>query len=214
MAKLNLDAGEHDDEPPALWQLADIVCIACGGHAGDEASMRRVLAVAREVGAHPSYPDREGFGRRTFAIAPADLATTVREQCARLRALCDRVAYVKPHGALYHDANREPAIAQAVIEGAIAALGRVAVIGPPRGALVEAARVAGLPYLREAFADRATRPDGSLVPRSEPGAMIEDAALAAAQARRLAADHDTVCIHSDTAGSLAIARAVREALDG
>ena len=208
--KLNLDAGEHDDEPPALWQLADIVCIACGGHAGDEASMRRVLAVAREVGAHPSYPDREGFGRRTIAIAPADLAATVREQCARLAALGE-VAYVKPHGALYHDANRDPVLARALLEGATAALGAVAVIGPARGALHDAAIAAGLRYLREGFADRATRPDGSLVPRSEPGALIEDPALAAARAREL--DCDTVCIHADTPGSLAIAHAVRTVLD-
>lgn len=208
--KLNLDAGEHDDEPPALWQLADIVCIACGGHAGDEASMRRVLAVAREVGAHPSYPDREGFGRRTIAITPAALAATVREQCARLAALSD-VAYVKPHGALYHDANRDPALARAVIEGALAALGAVAVIGPARGALHDAAAAAGLRYLREGFADRATRPDGSLVPRSEPGALIEDPALAAARAREL--DCDTVCIHGDTPNALAIAHAVRTVLD-
>ncbi len=229
--KLNLDAGEHDDEPPALWQLADIVCIACGGHAGDDASMRRVLAVAREVGAHPSYPDREGFGRRTIAIAPAALAMAVREQCARLAllapnagfaprdggepALASRVAYVKPHGALYHDANRDPALARAVIEGAVAALGTVAVIGPPRGALHDAAVAAGLRYLREGFADRATRPDGSLVPRTEPGALIEEPALAAARARQLDSDAecDVVCVHGDTPGSLAIARAVREALD-
>jgi len=209
--KLNLDAGEHDDEPPALWQLADIVCIACGGHAGDDASMRRVLAVAREVGAHPSYPDRAGFGRRTIDITPEALAATVREQCARLAALCDRVGYIKPHGALYHDANRDPALARAVIEGAVAALGRVAVIGPVRGALHDAAVAAGLRYLREGFADRATRPDGSLVPRGEPGALIDDPALAAARVREL--DCDVVCVHGDTPGSLAIATAVRQALD-
>jgi len=208
---LNLDAGEHDDEPPALWQLADIVCIACGGHAGDEASMRRVLAVAREVGAHPSYPDREGFGRRTIAIDARALTDTIREQCARLAAVCDRVAYVKPHGALYHDANRDSVLARALIEGATAALGAVAVIGPARGALHDAAAAAGLRYLREGFADRATRPDGSLLPRSEPGALIEDPALAAARAREL--DCDTVCIHADTPGSLAIAHAVRAVLD-
>ena len=208
---LNLDAGEHDDEPAALWQLADIVCIACGGHAGDEASMRRVLAVAREVGAHPSYPDREGFGRRTIAITPAELAASVRAQCARLAALSARVAYVKPHGALYHDANRDPVLARALLDGATAALGAIAVIGPPRGALHDAAAATGLRYLREGFADRATRPDGSLVPRTEPGALIDDPALAAARARELACD--TVCIHADTPNAMSIAIAVRAVLD-
>lgn len=209
----NLDGGEHDDEPEELWRLADIICIACGGHAGDEHSMRRVAAVARAVGAHPSYPDRAGFGRTTIAIAPAELEATIREQCARLAAIA-RVAYVKPHGALYHDANRDPARAAAVIAGARAALGDVAVIGPPRGALHDAASGTGLRYLREGFADRATRPDGSLVPRGEPGALITDPQLAAARVREFAGDHDTVCIHADTPGALAIGRAVRAALDG
>jgi UPF0271 protein len=211
---LNLDGGEHDDEPEELWRLADIVCVACGGHAGDDASMARVAAVARAVGAHPSYPDREGFGRRSIPIAPAALEATIRDQCARLAALA-RVLYVKPHGALYHDARSDPALAAAVIAGARAALGDAfAVIGPPTGALREAAIAAGLRYLREGFADRATRPDGTLVPRSEPNALITDPALAAARARELARDHDTICIHADTPDSLAIARAVRGALDG
>jgi UPF0271 protein len=210
---LNLDGGEHDDEPEELWRLADVVCVACGGHAGDEASMARVVAVARAVGAHPSYPDREGFGRRTIAMAPAELEAAVREQCGRLAALA-RVQYVKPHGALYHDARVNPALAAAVIAGARAALGDgFAVIGPPTGALRDAAIAAGLRYLREGFADRATRPDGTLVPRSEPGALITDPARAAAQARFLALEHDTICIHADTPDALAIARAVRTAVD-
>lgn len=211
---LNLDGGEHEDEPEELWRLADIVCVACGGHAGDDASMARVVAVARAVGAHPSYPDREGFGRRTIAIAPADLEATVREQCERLAALA-HVQYVKPHGALYHDARTSSAIAAAVIAGARAALGdAIAIIGPPEGALRDAAIAAGLRYLREGFADRATRPDGTLVPRTEAGAVVTDPARAAARARELAANHDTVCIHADTPGALVIGRAVRSALDG
>jgi UPF0271 protein len=211
---MNLDGGEHDDEPEELWRLADVICIACGGHAGDDASMARVAAVARAVGAHPSYPDREGFGRRTIAIAPAALEASIRDQCARLARLA-RVEYVKPHGALYHDARTSPPVAAAVIAGARAALGdRFAVIGPPTGALRDAAAAAGLRYLREGFADRATRADGTLVPRGEPGALITDPAVAAANATRLAVDHDTVCVHADTPDALAIARAVRSALDG
>ena len=216
---LNLDAGEHDDEPEALWALCDILCVACGGHAGDLRSMTRVAAFCASrarprLGAHPSYPDREGFGRRTLAIAPAALQTSIAEQCALLASVARdhglAVGWIKPHGALYHDAASNPALAAAVLAGAREALGDdVVVIGPPQGALTVAPR-----YLREGFADRRTRPDGSLVPRSEPGALIEDAAAAAVRARELAGRVDTVCVHADTPGALAIARAVREALDG
>jgi UPF0271 protein len=213
--KLNLDAGEHEDEPEELWRLADLLAIACGGHAGDDASMARVIAACpeQELAAHPSYPDRAGFGRTTIAIAPDALAAAIEQQCAALAAVAARydrrIAWVKPHGALYHDAARDPVLAAAVMRGARAALGAdVGVIGPPTGVLRGSAR-----YLREGFADRAMRPDGTLVPRGEPGALITDPAAAAAQARRLEGV-DTICVHADTPGALAIARAVREALHG
>ena len=244
---LNLDAGEHDDEPQELWALADILAVACGGHAGDAASMARLCAfIARSsrrasLGAHPSYPDRANFGRTTMVISPGELRDAVAEQCRALAAIARghglAVQYVKPHGALYHDANRNRALADAVIEGALAALrddpdgalvgtaiddghlGTEAtmeplrIIGPPTGALADAARARGLPYLREGFADRATRPDGSLVPRSEPGALITDPIAAAARARELVGHVDTVCVHADSPGSLQIASAVRTILD-
>jgi UPF0271 protein len=212
---LNLDAGERDDESEELYRLFDILAIACGGHAGDAASMRRVLAACTrhgiQAGAHPSYPDREHFGRRTIAIAPAELAASIEAQCAALRDLARDIDYVKPHGALYHDATRDRALADAVLAGATAALGTPAVIGPPRGALHDAAVARGLRYLREGFADRTTRPDGTLVPRGEPDALITDPAAAARRARSLAGV-DTICVHADTPNALAIARAVREAL--
>ena len=221
MALLNLDAGEYPDEPEALWAMFDVLNIACGGHAGDAASMARVVAwcaaSGKAIGAHPSYPDRAGFGRRTMALAADALAATVGEQCAALAAAAgeDRVAYVKPHGALYHDAGRDPAIARAVLAAVLGALGDgVVVIGPPAGALADAARARGLRYAREGFADRRMRDDGSLVPRSEPGALLDEPAEAAAQAVRLVAQVDTICVHADTPGSLAIARAVHEALRG
>ena len=209
IAKLNLDAGEYDDEPPELWQLADIVAIACGGHAGDERSMARVIAACprAELGAHPSYPDRAGFGRASMALSPGALAAAVEEQCAALArvaaTLGRRIDWVKPHGALYHDVIGDPALAAAVVGGARAALGDVGFIGAHR---------LGERWLRDGFADRARRADGTLVPRSEPGALITDPAAAAAQARALAAHVDTICVHADTPGALAIARAVREAL--
>lgn len=213
---LNLDAGELASETEALWALFDLLSCACGGHAGDAASMARVAAfcAAHEtrLGAHPSYPDRASFGRQTMAIAPARLADEITAQIEALAAHGPVVA-VKPHGALYHDAARDEAIADAVVHGAIVALGTdVTVIGPPRGALAEAAAASGLAYAREGFADRRMRADGSLVPRGEPNALIEDPREAAAQARALAGEVETICVHGDTPNALAIARAVRAAL--
>jgi len=220
---LNIDAGEVDDEPEELYALAHAVSIACGGHAGDEASMDRVLRACAKygtrAGAHPSYEDREGFGRRERVVAPSTLRATVEAQCARLattaRACGVHVSHVKPHGALYHAANRDPAIARAVVEGACGALGSLLVLGPPTGELRQAAERAGLPFAREGFADRAMRSDGSLVPRGEPGALLADVEEARAQARRLALSDafDTLCVHGDSPGALAIARAVRAELD-
>jgi UPF0271 protein len=217
---LELDAGEHPDEPEALWALADALNVACGGHAGDAASMARVVAFCARagvrLGAHPSYPDRDGFGRRALAMTRDALVETIRAQCAALAAIAGAlsIVHVKPHGALYHDAARDPAIADALLAGALAALGDVIVIGPSRGALAEAARARGLRYLREGFADRRTRDDGSLVPRDEPGALVVDPVEAAARAvvLRDSGEVDAICVHADTPGALAIARAVREAL--
>ena len=223
MALMNLDAGEHPDEPEELWALFDVLNIACGGHAGDAASMDRVIAwcVASgcAIGAHPSYPDRPGFGRRTLAIELAALAATVRSQCAELAAIARRhartVEYVKPHGALYHDAAARDDLASAVVGAAVDALGDgIVVIGPPAGALREAARARGLRYASEGFADRRMRENGSLVPRTEPGALLTEPTEAAAQARALAARVDTICVHADTPGALAIAGAVHKALHG
>lgn len=220
---LNVDGGELDTEPLELYALADVVHVACGGHAGDDASMDRVTrACARSgtsVGAHPSYEDREGFGRRAQAVAPDTLATSIAAQCTRLHAIAARAGValvsVKPHGALYHAANADEATARACVDGAVRALGStIAVVGPAGGALERATVAAGVCFQREAFADRGIREDGSLVPRGEPGALVVDPTVAAARARELAArgDVDTLCIHGDTDGALAIARAVREAL--
>lgn len=224
MARLevNLDGGEHDEEPVELYALADVVHVACGGHAGDDRSMQRVteacLRVSTRLGAHPSYDDREGFGRRAQVVAEGALASSIASQCARLRAIATAggaaLVSAKPHGALYHAAHTDEATARACVEGITRALGKLPIVGPRGGALERVARAAGVPFQREAFADRGVRPDGTLVPRGEPGALIEDPAAAAARARELAAnpDVDTVCIHADTKGALAIARAVRAAL--
>ncbi len=219
---LNLDAGEHDAETDELLRCAHAISVACGGHAGDDLSMTRCLRVCLahglRAGAHPSYPDRAGFGRTTMAIEPAALRVSIVSQCCALldhaRTIDVAIEHVKLHGALYHDANRDPALAALVLGAAMEVFGPVTVVGPPRGALFDFCAHGGDPFEREGFADRAMRPDGSLVPRSEPRALIDDPELAAAQALRLAHEgHDTICAHGDGANALAIARAVRKALD-
>lgn len=221
MAFLNLDAGELDSEGEALWSMFDVLSCACCGHAGDLASMTRVAKFCARfnhaLGAHPSYPDREGFGRRSMTIDPPQLAVEIAAQCRALTAVAYplgvSVRHVKPHGALYHDATRDPAIAAAVIQGAIDALGDdLTIIGPPCGALLDAATSRGLRYAREGFADRRMRADGSLVPRTEPDAVIADPAEAAQQAVRVAPTVDTISVHADTPNAIEIAHAVRESL--
>lgn len=211
--QLNLDAGELDSETEALWSLFDVLACACGGHAGDMASMTRVAQFCARTGirlaAHPSYPDREGFGRRSIAVT--DLSAVLAGQIATLATVGHAAGVglvaVKPHGALYHDAARDPVIADAVL-----AASDVPIIGPPSGALHDAARRIGRAYLREGFADRRLHADGSLVARSEPDALITDPSRAAQQALQL--DVDTICIHADTPNAIDIARAVRAALQG
>jgi UPF0271 protein len=221
---LNVDLGELPGEPEELYAIATVVNVACGGHAGDEATMARAIERARAAGAtlaaHPSYPDRAGFGRTSLTMDAAELETSIRNQIALLVAVAGRagarVDAVKPHGALYHDAARSEEIAKAVLGAITLGMGGagVAIVGPPAGALRDRAEAAGLPYLREGFADRNYRSDGLLVPRSEPDALITDPAAARAQAVRLASagSFDTLCVHGDTPGAVAIARAVREGL--
>jgi UPF0271 protein len=222
---LNIDLGETEAEADELYAYAHVANIACGGHAGEVRSMARAVALCREhgthVGAHPSYPDREGFGRRRLAIEAAAMRDVVAAQCDALAAVARaagvRVEHVKAHGALYHAARDDAELAEALLAGAARSLGAgVTVIGPPTGALASAAARERVPYLREGFADRATRPDGTLVPRTEPGALVTDPRAAADRTRELlrAGVVDTVCVHGDTPGAVAIARAVRAALDG
>lgn len=219
---LNVDLGELPNEPEALYRLAHRVNVACGGHAGDASTMRQACLAAKAagtlVGAHPSLEDRAHFGRRALSVPPDELKLSIARQCRALfeaaRSCGLFVAHVKPHGALYHEANRRPEVAAAFVEGVLASLGPVPLVGSPRGELRLAAERASLPYLREGFADRGTLPDGSLVPRGAPGALISDVEVAAAQARRLAlsGEFDTLCVHSDTPNAVDIATRVRAVL--
>lgn len=217
--RLNIDLGEMPDEPEALYALAHLANLACGAHAGDDAITARAVALARThdiaVGAHPSFPDRARFGRVAMHLDDAALRATIRAQLAWLRARCDLpLTHMKPHGALYHAADRDPAIARALLDETHRALGDVAIVGPPGGALQSTAHALSRPFLREGFADRGYRDDHTLIPRGEPGALLTDPDAVRAQVRRLVASHryDTLCVHGDGPDAVTVARATREAM--
>ena len=232
---LNADLGEGESTDAELLEIVSSCNIACGGHAGDRDSMRATIdaAVARgvAVGAHPSYPDREGFGRRSGFVDAAGLKPALEHQLADLLYVAaqagEPIRHVKPHGALYNDAARDRSLADAVA-AALRSLGfDGALVGPPGSELERAATMAGLAFIAEGFVDRAYRADGSLMPRGEPGAVHTDPAVAAQQAVSIAVDGwvesadgrpvrlpvATLCIHGDTPGAVASAEAVRTALE-
>ena len=230
---LNADVGEGYDDR-SLMPFLTSVNVACGGHAGDARSMADTVAAAYRlglvIGAHPSYPDREHFGRREIVLPPAELEASIVDQIAALERVAKvegaRLDHVKPHGALYNRAARDLELARVVARAVRAVSSRLKVVGLCGSALLEAAREIGLPALAEAFADRRYAADGSLAPRTLAGSLIEDPAEAADQAlhivqqgelvsidgARVALSADTLCVHSDTPGASAIARAVRERL--
>jgi UPF0271 protein len=219
VVRLDIDLGELPGEPEALYACAHLANLACGGHAGDAASLAHGAFLAAKhgarIGAHPSYPDRAGFGRVAMSIGIDALAASVREQCALFAAHAGAATHVKMHGALYHAIDRDEALASSVLAVCREVLGVVDVLGPPAGATARAAAVLGMPFLREGFADRGLLPDGSLVPRGQPGALVEEPRVAADRAARLASSgrFDVLCVHGDGAHALAVARAVRDALD-
>jgi UPF0271 protein len=221
---LNIDLGELADEPEELYALATVANIACGGHAGDAASMRTALERAKRHGArvtaHPSFPDRERFGRARMEIAPAELYRSVMDQVSELGALARAAGMslfgVKAHGALYHAAAEDAAIAAAFLDGAISAWpSAMVVVGPTYGLLAAESAARGMRYAREGFADRGYGPTGKLIARGEPNALIADPSQCAEQAVRLAREGDveTLCVHGDGPHALATARAVRALLE-
>jgi UPF0271 protein len=221
---LNCDLGELADDrlEAALMESITSANIACGGHAGDQASMERTarLAIERGVrlGAHPGYPDRAHFGRLEMPMSEAQVAAFVYAQILRLdavvRGLGASLTHVKPHGALYNAAVRNEPLARAIGEG-VTHWNRSAVLfGLAGSPMLEVWRGMGLAVAGEAFADRRYQPDGSLRPRRFADALITDPAEAAAQAVRLASEGraETLCVHGDTPGAVAILKAVRAAL--
>jgi UPF0271 protein len=223
---LNCDLGELEDAAQAAALMAHITSanIACGGHAGDDATMERTARLALErgvrIGAHPSYPDRANFGRLELALPATELAQSVRRQIERLdgvvRPLGGVIVHVKPHGALYNVAVRDAAVARAIGE-AVAQWGAgVALVGLAGSPMLDVWRAMGLRALGEGFADRRYEPDGTLRARRFADALVTDPQEAAAQAIRLARSGgvQTICVHGDTPGAVEILRACREALAG
>lgn len=226
---LNCDLGEsaaalasgHDD---ALAARADIINIACGGHAGDLDSMRHFLKLAKSLGilaaAHPSYPDHKGFGRTKLAMSPSDLGASLREQLSSIACVADSIGFpvscIKPHGALYHAVGTEPDIAEAFLGACRLTLPDASIMLQSGASTVSLFEGRGVPVLREAFADRRYEADGSLRDRCHPDALIEDPAEIGAHIRSLLAaiPFDTLCVHSDTPHALAVLAAARAAVLG
>ena len=224
---LNCDMGELEDggaQDARLMEYVTSANIACGGHAGDEITMERTarLALARgvQIGAHPSYPDRANFGRLEISMPPQEIEASLGDQIRRLenvvRVLGGEIAHVKPHGALYNVAARDPEIARAIGAAVRNWNSAATIFGLARSRCLEVWREMGLKVAAEAFADRRYEPDGSLRSRQFPDALITDPHEAAGQAVRLAraGTAQTICVHGDTAGAVEILKACREALRG
>ena len=231
---LNADLGEGVGDDDAMLEIVSSANIACGGHAGDEDSMRAALRAAKArgvvVGAHPGFPDRFNFGRTRMVLPPEELDAAIRSQVRTLVELGEEegwpVRYVKLHGALANMAAEEPAVATlcfAAVEGLVSGM---AILAIDNSAQAEVAEALGFATIREAYADRAYQPGGLLVPRQMPGAVLHDADAIAARAVRLAEQGEIVgvdggiikttarslCIHGDTPDAVEIARAVRAGL--
>lgn len=230
---LNADIGEGCGDDEGILTCVSSASIACGGHAGDEASMRAALRLCARLGvaagAHPSYPDREHFGRRELGLSPAQAAASMRAQLQALLQLAAeegvRLRHVKPHGALYNRAADDPELAAALAQAVRDVDPGLAVMGLAGGALLDAARACGLVAIAEGFADRGYGPGARLLSRGQPGALL-DGAQAESQLLSLVMQGglrdargawqvlrvDSVCLHGDSPGALQLAQRLREAL--
>ncbi|MDD6503524.1 MAG: LamB/YcsF family protein [Oscillospiraceae bacterium] len=236
---LNCDLGESfgayklglDDQVLSYISSANV---ACGFHASDPVVMDKTVALAKDagvaVGAHPGYPDLQGFGRRNMTIPPREMKAMVMYQIGALQAFCTahglKLQHVKPHGALYNMAGKDEALAMAVCEAIQAVDDSLILLGLSGSKMLEAADKIGLRSAREVFADRAYEEDGSLVARTKPGAMITDEDEAVARVIRMIREGrvtavtgkdipiraDSVCVHGDSPKALAFVQKIRAAL--
>lgn len=231
----NCDLGEGCGSDTAIVPWISSASIACGAHAGDETTMRTAIRLCREhgvaIGAHPSFADREHFGRREVSLDRDQIACLVQSQLARLATIAGEenaaLAHVKPHGALYNLAARDRAVADAIATAVVAFDPSLILYGLSGSQLIAAGEAAGLRVAHEVFAERVYDVDGSLAPRGSPGAVIEDLQTALAQVRTMLREHmvvardgtcvpiraDTLCLHGDRTDAAAFARSLREALD-
>lgn len=237
---LNSDLGEAFGPWPMgqdalLMPIISSANVACGFHAGDPATMRATVRLARAhgvaVGAHPGLPDLVGFGRREMQVKPQEVEDLVLYQIGALAAVAKsegvRLQHVKAHGALYNMACRDEGLAEAIARAVLAFDPTLVLFGLPGSALIQAGLDAGLPVAAEAFADRAYLPDGSLAPRSLPGsvihdldtvveravAMVTEQAVDTTEGTRIRFEADTLCLHGDTPGAAMLAVAVRRGLE-
>jgi UPF0271 protein len=236
---LNADLGEgygpwRMGDDAAMLDIVASANVACGGHAGDADVMRQTVRLARErgvsVGAHPSYPDLQGFGRRPMALSPLELENQIAAQLGALAGIAaleaTRVTHVKPHGALNNIACDDRAIADTICRAVRAIDESLILLAPAASQLIPAGRACGLRVVEEIFADRAYLPDGQLVPRSRPDAMIhgpaaclahvlamlDAGALIAVDGTRIATPIGSICVHGDNAEAVTVARHLREQL--
>lgn len=233
---LNADLGEGMESDEALLEIVTSASIACGGHAGDEETMRATVRACKArgiaIGAHPGFADREHFGRRRLLLPPEELDAQLRGQMRRLVEIAEDegavVRYLKLHGALANMAAEEPAIAALCFASVVGLVEDLAILALDNSAQAEVAETMGMRVVREAYADRAYQPDGHLAPRSEPGAVLRDREMIAERAVRLAERGEiaaadgtvfsssarSLCIHGDTPDAVEIARHLRRALNG
>jgi UPF0271 protein len=223
MIHINADIGEipahiADGTQEALLPYLTAVNIACGGHAGNDEMMRLSVAQARrhslQIGAHPGYPDPANFGRLELNLPLDEVTNFVHQQITALARFEKDLTHVKPHGALYNQAAKDPNLARAIARGVARYSKQIPLVGLANSPMLEVFAAEGFPIQAEAFADRRYNPDGTLVSRALPHALIEDPAEAAAQALQMASSGkvQTICVHGDTPGAAAIARAVAKAL--
>jgi UPF0271 protein len=234
---LNCDMGEGMPGDESIFPFISSANIACGGHAGDADTMRRSVELALKsgvaIGAHPSYPDRAGFGRVDIfeSLSIDTLLSDLKTQIAALQSIClemgTRLHHVKPHGALYNRAAKDPAVSAIVCEAVTSIDPSLIIYGLSGSKTLQAAAAAGLRFANEVFADRTYRPDGSLTPRSEPNALIHDPATMLNQVLTMIRLHqvksmggtiipisaETICLHGDGDDPVKFASIIRSALD-
>lgn len=230
MIDLSADLGEGAPDEPEIWPMITSANVACGGHYGDVDSMTHAVRRARElgvhIGAHPSYPDRANFGRKSMSMPFDALRASIIEQITALHDIAGPLYHVKPHGALYNDAHKDRALAEIVIDAIRCVDSKLPIVCSDKSQMAAAARAAGTPVIREAFADRGYNADGSLVARSEAGSLLgvdeaaaqaamlaSEGAVIARDGTRIAIPFDTICVHADMEHAVERLRAIRKTLE-